>query len=104
MYLTWRASAAALNSAAALCSALNLAYFLTRSLDTDERSARRLAAAVLCLISAGVLLESIVLGALVLTSAETIASERLVWARLLLVAGTVGMSLLIARRLLRGLG
>jgi hypothetical protein len=103
LYLTWRASAAALDSAAAVCSALNLAYFLTRSLDTDERSARRLAA-VLCLISAGVLLESVFLGALALTSAETIATERLVWARLCLVAGTVAMSLLILRRLARRLG
>jgi len=104
LYLTWRASAAALDSAAAVCSALNLAYFLTRSLDTNERSARRLAAAVLCLISAGVLLESVFLGALALTSAETIATERLVWARLCLVAGTVAMSLLILRRLARRLG
>jgi hypothetical protein len=93
-----------LDSAAALSSALNLAYFLTRSLDADERGARRLAAAVLCLISAGVLLESVVLGTLVLTSTETIASERLVWARFCLVAGTVAMSILIVRRLARRLG
>ena len=101
MYLTWRAGAAALESTAALCSALNLAYFLTRSLDADERTARRLAAAVLALISIGVLIESIVFGVLALREEDTLDVENLILVRLCLVAGTVAMSLLVLRRLMR---
>ncbi len=101
MYLTWRAGAAALESAAALSSALNLAYFLTRSLDADERAARRLAAAVLVLISVGVLIESIVFGALALSEESTFDRGNLFWVRSCLVAGTVAMSLLVLRRLLQ---
>jgi len=99
LYLTWRTGAAALESAAALSSALNLAYFLTRSLDADERTARRLAAAVLVLISIGVLIESIVFGALALSEESTLDGEKVIWVRLCLIAGTVAMSLLVLRRL-----
>jgi hypothetical protein len=55
--ITWRAAAAGLEAAMALCAALNLAYFLHRTVSL-ESLARKGAAFVLALISFGAMAEA----------------------------------------------
>ena len=99
MYLTWREGAAALESAAALCAALNTAYFLGRSLGADETAGRRVAAFVLALVSLGTLVESVVLVALLASARPQIGPWELTLARAFAVAGVMAMAALVLRRL-----
>jgi cellobiose-specific phosphotransferase system component IIC len=57
--VTWRALAAGLEAAIALCAAINLAYFLHRARSVESLS-RRAAAFVLALMALGTLAESMV--------------------------------------------
>jgi hypothetical protein len=103
--ITWRAAAAALEAATALCAALNLAYFLGRIASARPRPvARRLAAFILALVSAGALAESVlVLVVLSLTSNDTFfASAPWTAVRALAFAGTALISTLILRRIGNG--
>jgi hypothetical protein len=96
--LPWRAAAAALESSAATCAALNLAYFLHRLLGpSPEKGPRRVAALVLALVSAGAMGE----GAFVLAWLWAGGEVSWAWAaaRLLPAAGTVGISALVLRGL-----
>ncbi len=97
MYLPWRAAVAALESTAATCAALNLAYFLHRLWGpAPERGARRAAAVALALVSAGAMAES----ALILAWLWAGGSASWTWAaRVLPAAGTAGISALILRGL-----
>lgn len=99
MYLTWRAGAAALETAAALCAALNSAYFLGRSLEAGETAGRRVAAFVLALVSLGTLVESVVLVAVLASARPAIGPWELTLARAFAIAGVVATAALVLRRL-----
>lgn len=100
MYLTWRAGAAVLlEGATALCAALNSAYFLGRSLSTDETAGRRVAAFVLALVSLGTLVESVVLVAVLASARPAIGPWQLTLARAFAIAGVMAMAALVLRRL-----
>ena len=105
MSITWRAAAAGLEAATALCAALNLAYFLGRVASAQRRPlSRRLAASVLMLLSAGALAESVlVLVVLSLTSSDSFfASAPWTAVHALAFAGTACISTLILRRIGNG--
>lgn len=99
MYLTWRAGAAALETATALCAALNSAYFLGRSLEVGQGPGRRVAAFVLALVSLGALVESLVLVALFAAERPAIEPSDLTLARAFAIAGAMAMAALVLRRL-----
>lgn len=59
MSITWRAAAAGLEAATALCATLNVAYFLGRISSRQPLAlSRRVAAFVLALVSSGTLAQS----------------------------------------------
>jgi len=96
--ITWRAAAAGLEAAMALCAALNLAYFLHRAVSVEPLS-RRAAAFVLALISFGAMVESgFVLIALGVSTGDSVfASAAWVLVRLATFAGTACISALVLR-------
>ena len=96
----WKTFAAVLDAGTASCAALNAAYFLQRLLSGDDASyARRLAAAILALVSIASLVEALALLGLAIRGAET-SLDSTPWAlvRLLMFAGVAGISALVARR------
>ena len=98
MSIAWRAAVAGLEAAAAVCAALNLAYFLHRALSA-ELSTRRAAALVLALISLGTLAESVVVMASleIYGNAPLFAPAAWVVARAITLAGTGCITALVLR-------
>jgi len=96
--ITWRAAAAGLEAATAVCAALNLAYFLHRTTSVEPFS-RKVAAFVLAVLSFGAAVEStFVIGALgVSGDGPVFASAAWVFARLATFAGTACISALVLR-------
>jgi hypothetical protein len=97
----WRAIVASIDVATAACAALNFVYFSRRFTAPDyEASRRRIAAAVLAMISLGTAAEAIVL-VLLAARGGPIGEASGSWAlvRALPFAGTLALSALVARRL-----
>jgi hypothetical protein len=84
----------------AACAALNFAYFARRFSRAGDEGRGAAAAAVLAMVSLGMLVESVALLALA-AQGETVAPLSGTWSlvRALPVAGTAAMSALVARRL-----
>jgi hypothetical protein len=101
--ITWRAAAAGLEAAMALCAALNLAYFVHRTVSL-EQLARRAAAFVLALISFGVMAEAaFVFLALAASTGDSIfASAAWVLVRLFAFAGSACISVLVLQAMGNG--
>jgi hypothetical protein len=101
--ITWRAAAAGLEAAMALCAALNFAYFLHRAVSVEPLS-RRAAAFVLALISLGIVLESgFVLVTLGVSIGDSVfASPAWVLVRLATFVGTAFISALVLRAMQDG--
>jgi hypothetical protein len=95
----WRTVAGALEAGTAACAAINSVYFLDRLLLGRDRPARRLAVAVLAIVSFGTLIESLTLIAVSNGPADLALTASASWAIVLLLpfAGAAGLSLLIAR-------
>ena len=102
MVIAWRDAVAAIDVATALLSGLNFGYFARRFTSVGpELMSRRVAAAVLAMVALGTLVESaalVVIGAEEKTPALAAGSWALV--RTLTLAGTLGISVLIGRRLM----
>ncbi len=98
MSITWRAAAAGLEAAIAVCAALNLAYFLHRAISVQPLS-RKVAAFVLALLSFGAAVESAFVSAALATSADgaVFGSPAWVLVRLATFAGTACISALVLR-------
>jgi len=96
--ITWRAAAAGLEAAMALCAALNLAYFLHRAVSL-ESVARRGAAFVLAVISCGVMAEAVfVFSTLAVSTGDSVfASAAWVPVRLATFAGMACISGLVLK-------
>jgi hypothetical protein len=96
--ITWRAAAAGLEAAMALCAAVNVAYFLHRVLSVEPLS-RKAAAFVLAMISFGAMAEAaFVLMALGGPAGDPVfASAAWVVVRLGTFAGTACISALVLR-------
>lgn len=103
MSITWRAMAAALETATALCAALNLAYFLHRTFSVQPLS-RKFAAFVLALLSFGAAVESSFVSAALAASWEgsVFGSAAWLFARFGTFAGTACISALVLRALGNG--
>ena len=104
MNIAWRDAVAAIDVATALFSGLNFGYFARRFTSGGaERLSRRIAAAVLAVVALGTLVESL---ALVVIGAEgetpTLASGSWALVRVLTLAGTLGISALVGRRMMGG--
>ncbi len=101
MSLPWRAAAAALESATALCATLNLAYFLHRTASPlDETYSRRVAAFVLAVVSLGAVAESmLVLASLASSDPAVFGSAPWVLVSAVTFAGMACMSALVLRRI-----
>jgi hypothetical protein len=100
---SWRAVAAGLDSFTAVCAALNLTYFVYRLTGRRERTAARVAAVfALALVSLGAMGESLYFLASLTVLPAGSPPDALPWAlaRLLPLAGTAAISVLLARRLL----
>jgi hypothetical protein len=100
----WRDAVAAIDVATALLSGLNFGYFARRfTAVAPELLPRRVAAAVLAVVALGTLVES---AALVVIGAEgeapALAAGSWALVRVLTLAGTLGISVLIARRMMGG--
>jgi hypothetical protein len=96
----WRTVAAVLDAGTASCAALNAAYFLQRLLSAyDFAQARRLAAAILVVVSLASLIEALSLLALAVRGGEA-SLDATPWAvvRMLVFAGTASISMLVVRR------
>ena len=105
MSITWRAAAAGLEAAMAVCAALNLVYFLRRGASLDSLS-RKVAAFVLALVSFGVLAESAFVIAALGASADKSVFATAAWVvtRLTTFAGTAYVSWLVLGRMGGGKG
>jgi hypothetical protein len=101
--ITWRAAAAGLEAATALCAALNLVYFLHRAFSVEPLS-RKAAAFVLALMSFGAAVESaFVISALgVSLDGPVFASAGWVLTRLATFAGMACVSALVLRTIGNG--
>ena len=80
----WRTAAAALDAGTAACAAINSAYFVERLFSRADRPSRRIAVAVLAVVSFGTLIEALALvamasgpGNLVLTASASWVIVRL---------------------------
>ncbi len=104
MVAPWRGVIAAIDMATALCAALNFAYFARLfTAPGDETRSRRVAAAVLAVVSLGTAVEAAAL--LVIAAqgdSDALASGSWALVRALPLAGTLGVSALVARRLADG--
>jgi hypothetical protein len=100
--VTWRALAAGLEAAIALCAAINLAYFLHRARSVESLS-RRAAAFVLALMALGTLVESLV-ALTSLQSADGLVVTSGVWivARSITLAATGCICALVIRAMGNG--
>jgi len=102
--IAWRDAIAAIDVATALLSGLNFGYFARRFTSVaPERLSRRAAAAVLAVVALGTLVESVAL-LVIGAEGETPALASGSWAlvRALPFTGTLGISGLIARRMMGG--
>jgi hypothetical protein len=98
--ITWRAAAAGLEAATALCAVLNVAYFLGRMTSPRPLAlSRRAAAFVLALVSAGTLAQSMfVLLWLSISGDEAIfSSPGWMAVRVVTFSGTACVSALVLR-------
>ena len=95
----WRVLAGALDAGTAICAGVNSAYFCDRLLSGVDATARRVAVAVLALVSIGTLIEALALLATATGPGQAPVTESASWAavRLLPFAGAAGVSALIAR-------
>ena len=102
MSITWRALAAGLEAAIAVCAAINLAYFLHRARSVESLS-RRAAAVVLALMALGTLVESLV-ALTSLQSADDLVVSSGVWifARSITLAATGCICALVIRAMGNG--
>ena len=98
MSITWRAAAAGLEAAIALCAALNAAYFLRRAM-SGQTLTRRAAAFVLAVMSLGTLAEGVVVFASLHAGADdtVFASTAWIMARTVTFTATACISVLILR-------
>ena len=106
MCSTWRAAAVGLDSATAACAALNLAYFLCRlARRREETASRAVAVFALALVSLAAMGESLFFLASLTVLPAGSPPVTIPWAlvRLLPLAGTAFISILILRRLLAAL-
>ncbi len=106
MPTAWRAAAVGLDAATAACAALNLAYFVHRLARCREETASRAAAAfALALVSLAAMGESLFFLAslMVLPAGSPPANNPWAVVRVLPLAGTAFISILILRRLLAAL-
>jgi hypothetical protein len=100
---SWRGLAAGLDSLTAVCAAWNLSYFVYRLTLRRERTAARVAAVfALALVSLGAMGESLYFLASLTVLPAGSPPDALPWAaaRLLPLAGTAAVSVLLLRRLL----
>ena len=101
MWSVWRSVVASIDIVAALCAGFNFVYFARRfTAPRSTQPSRRLAAAVLALVSLGAVVESVVF--LVLAAqGEAAAPASASWAlvRVLPMTGAVAMFGLVARRM-----
>ena len=101
MWSGWRSVAASIDITTAFLAALNFAYFAHRfTAPGDERLSRRVAAAVLAVVSLGTAVESVAF--LVLAAqGEAAAPASASWAlvRTLPLVGSAAMFALVARRM-----
>lgn len=103
MTSSWRSAAVGLDAATAACAALNLAYFLYRLARwRGETAARAVAVFALALVSLAALGESLFFLASLTVLPAGSPPATLPWAlvRVLPLAGTAFISILILRRLL----
>ena len=106
MCSTWRAAAVGLDSATAACAALNLAYFLYRlARCREETASRAVAVFALALVSLAAMGESLFFLASLTVLPAGSPPVTIPWAlvRVLPLAGTAFISILILRRLLAAL-
>ena len=99
----WRTLAGIVDGGTAVCAAFNTAYFFDRLLSgADLKRSRRLAVAVLAVISLGALVEAVALLAAASGGSDSALLTSAPWAalRLLPFAGASGVSALILRRFL----
>ena len=103
---TWRAAAVGLDAATAACAAFNLAYFLYRlARCREETASRAVAVFALALVSLAAMGESLFfLASLTILPAGS-PPATIPWAlvRVLPLAGTAFISILVLRRLLAAL-
>lgn len=100
----WRVVVAVMDAGTALCAAINFAYFSRRfTAPADEPRARRVAAAVLAMVSLGTAVEAVALLVLAAQGDAAIPAAGS-WAlvRLLPLAGAASMAALVARRMAAG--
>jgi hypothetical protein len=95
----WRTAAAVLDAGTAACAAINSIYFVDRLLSGADRPSRRLAVAVLAVVSFGTLIEALALVAVSSGPGNPALTASASWAivRLLPFAGAAGLSALVAR-------
>jgi len=97
----WRTATAAMDLVTALCATLNFAYFSPRfTAAGHEASSRRLAAAVLAVVSLGTAVEAVAL-LVMAAQGDAMAPGSGSWAlvRTLPFAGSAAMAALVARRM-----
>lgn len=100
---TWRAAAVGLDAATAACAAFNLTYFLYRLARwREETASRAVAVFALALVSLAALAESLLFLASLTVLPAGSPPAIIPWAlmRVLPLAGTAFISILILRRLL----
>lgn len=97
--MLWRTLTAALDAGTAVCAGINSAYFCDRLLSGVDATARRIAVAVLALVSFGTLIEALALLATAAGPNQALVTASASWAavRLLPFAGAAAISVLIAR-------
>jgi hypothetical protein len=103
---TWRTVAVSLDTATAACAAFNLAYFLCRLAQyREETASRAVAVFALALVSLAAMGESLFFLASLTVLPAGSAPASIPWAlvRVLPLAGTAFISILILRRLLAAL-
>ena len=103
---TWRAAAVGLDAATAACAAFNLAYFLCRlARRREETASRAVAVFALALVSLAAMGESLFFLASLTVLPAGSPPATIPWAlvRVLPLAGTAFISILILRRLLAAL-
>jgi hypothetical protein len=97
----WRSVVASIDIVTALCAGFNFVYFARRfTAPGNTRPSRRLAAAVLAVVSLGAVVESVAFLALA-AQGEAVAPASASWAmiRAFTMAGAVAMFGLVARRM-----
>ncbi len=95
----WRAAVAILDAGTAACAAINSIYFLDRLVSGVDRPSRRLAVAVLAVVSFGTLIEALALLAVSSGPGDLVLDASFSWAlvRLVPFAGAAALTVLVAR-------